>query len=253
MKQQLFISVAEDSIRGRGLTLQERFIVTSKRKPTGGKSRSDKGGLSQTIQLAIGMKVMVTFNVKTELDIANGARGEVTKIVLDKRGPPARKDTSKILLKYPPAYVLVKLHRTKAGQLPGLPEGVVPIIPMRKKFTIQVGKQQWTVSRTQLTITAAYAFTDYRSQGQSIPSVIMDIATPPTWSLTLFNAYMQLSCSSGANTIHLLSEFDDKLFTQHPSKFLRIEDVRLEKLDEHTKQWWDERSNRRQAINNEQV
>ena len=33
--------------------------------------------------MEIGMKVMVTFNVKTDLDIANGARGEIIKIVLD--------------------------------------------------------------------------------------------------------------------------------------------------------------------------
>jgi hypothetical protein len=81
----------------------------------------------------------------------------------------------------------------------------------------------------------------------------VDIATPPTGGLTPFNAYVQLFRSSGSNTIRLLCEFNDKLFTQHPSEFLRIEDVRLEKLDEHMKQWWDERSNRRQAINNEQV
>jgi hypothetical protein len=29
------------------------------------------------------MKVMVTLNVETDLDIANGARGEIIKIVLD--------------------------------------------------------------------------------------------------------------------------------------------------------------------------
>ncbi|OAX37541.1 hypothetical protein K503DRAFT_857290 [Rhizopogon vinicolor AM-OR11-026] len=36
--------------------------------------------LSNRIELAIGMKVMVTFNIKTDLGIANGARGEIIKI-----------------------------------------------------------------------------------------------------------------------------------------------------------------------------
>jgi hypothetical protein len=31
------------------------------------------------------MKVMVTFNVETDLDITNGARGEITEIILDER------------------------------------------------------------------------------------------------------------------------------------------------------------------------
>jgi hypothetical protein len=31
------------------------------------------------------MKVMVTINVEIDLDIANGARGEIIKIVLDER------------------------------------------------------------------------------------------------------------------------------------------------------------------------
>ena len=39
--------------------------------------------LSNRIESAIEMKVMVTFNIETDLDIANGARGEIIKIVLD--------------------------------------------------------------------------------------------------------------------------------------------------------------------------
>ncbi|KAF8466512.1 hypothetical protein JB92DRAFT_3102833 [Gautieria morchelliformis] len=162
---------------------------------------------------------MVTFNVKTELDIANGARGEVTHIVLDEREPPVQQEEAKIQLKYPPPYVLVKLHWTKAGQLPGLPAGVVPIVPMQKKISITVGNQQRTVTRTQLPITAAYTFTDYQS--------------------------------SGASSIRLLQDFDDKLFTQHPSEFLRVEDQRLEKLDAETRQWWEDRRQRRSSVSNE--
>ncbi|KAF5389044.1 hypothetical protein D9757_004877 [Collybiopsis confluens] len=39
--------------------------------------------LSDVVELAKGMKVMVTFNVDTDLDITNGARGEIVDIVLD--------------------------------------------------------------------------------------------------------------------------------------------------------------------------
>ncbi|KAI1785897.1 hypothetical protein LXA43DRAFT_864926, partial [Ganoderma leucocontextum] len=62
-------------------------------------------------------------------------------------------------------------------------------------------------------ITAAYGFTDYRSQGQTIPMVIVDIKKPPPpGQLTLFNLYVALSRSHGHE--------------------------RLKKLDEETKTWW---------------
>ena len=37
---------------------------------------------------------------------------------------------------------------------------------------------------------AAYAFTDFRSQGQTINQVIIDIAPPPRGTLSLFNLYV---------------------------------------------------------------
>ncbi|KAG0703258.1 hypothetical protein DFH29DRAFT_803763 [Suillus ampliporus] len=67
--------------------------------------------------------------------------------------------------------------------------------------------------RQQFPITAAYAFANYRSQGQTIPYVLVDIATPPTRGLNLFNLYVALSCT---------------------------EDDRLKELDEQTKDWWAE-------------
>ena len=69
-------------------------------------------------------------------------------------------------------------------------------------------KNKKAVHRRQLPITAAYAFTDYRSQGQTLPYVIIDIAKPPTGKLSLFNLYVTLSRSSSRHTIHLLRDFD---------------------------------------------
>ena len=61
-------------------------------------------------------------------------------------------------------------------------------------------------------MTAAYAFTDYWSQGQTILAVLVDIATPPSGGLMLFNLYVALSRSSGRSTLRLLRDFDDKLY-----------------------------------------
>lgn len=51
-------------------------------------------------------------------------------------------------------------------------------------------------------MTAACGFTDYRSQGQIIPYVIVDIRTP-TGTLSLLHLYVALSCHSGGFTIRL--------------------------------------------------
>ncbi|KAI5981874.1 hypothetical protein EDD15DRAFT_2182423 [Pisolithus albus] len=60
-------------------------------------------------------------------------------------------------------------------------------------------------------MTPAYAFTDYRAQGQTLPCVVVDIATPPSGGLNLFNLYVALSRSAGRSTIHdRLQEEDDK-------------------------------------------
>ncbi|KAF8440511.1 hypothetical protein L210DRAFT_3480021 [Boletus edulis BED1] len=76
-----------------------------------------------------------------------------------------------------------------------------------------------SVRRRQLPITPAYAITDYKSQGQTFPAVIVDIATPPTGGLNLFNLYVSLSRARSRD------------------------DDRLRALDETTKKWWDKVQN----------
>ncbi|KAG2738883.1 hypothetical protein P692DRAFT_20757346 [Suillus brevipes Sb2] len=102
-----------------------------------------------------------------------------------------------------------------------------------------MGGSEQVVTRNQLPLTPAYAFTDYRSQGQTISNAIIDIATPPSGGLSPFNVYVALSRGHGRENIRLLRNFDEKLFTTHPSEYLRIEDQRIMKLDQITEQWWD--------------
>ncbi|KAG6822648.1 hypothetical protein H0H92_013075 [Tricholoma furcatifolium] len=87
-------------------------------------------------------------------------------------------------------------------------------------------------------MTASYAFTDYRSQGQTIPNVLVDIATPPTGGLSLFNLYVALSRSSGRQSIRILRDFDDSIFMAAHDPELLAEDDRLEHMDRQTRKWW---------------
>ena len=96
-----------------------------------------------------------------------------------------------------------------------------------------------TVHRTQLPLTLRYAFTDYRSQGQSLKPVLVDIGTPPNGRLTPFNIYVALSRGTGHDNIRLLHDFDERLLQQHPSEYLRLEDQCLQDLNNLTKQMWE--------------
>jgi ATP-dependent exoDNAse (exonuclease V) alpha subunit len=198
----------------------------------GDKMALQKSTVPAKIELAVGMKVMVTSNVETDLDVTNGARGEIVEIILDPREPPVG-DGAIVELKYLPVYILVRLQRTRASRLEGLEPLVIPVEPTTVTSQIKLeAKNGKTVTRSvkrrQYPITAAYAFTDYRSQGQTITLVLVDIASPPSGTLSLFNLYVALSCSSGRSTIRLLRPFDDDIFRRSHDPRLKEEDERLE-------------------------
>jgi hypothetical protein len=242
-KERLYICQAKDTYRGRTLSMVERYAVAARLQGQKRPKRQKRKDLPAKIEIAIGMKVMVTSNVETDLDITNGARGTIVDIVLHPDEPEVV-DGTIVKLKHLPSYILVKLSRTRASKLEGLDESIIPIEPTSVKFQIRVKNADKklisrTVSRKQFPMTAAYAFTDYRSQGQTIPYVIVDIARPPTGGLNLFNLYVALSCSSGRTSILLLRNFEPEMFQKNHISALMLEDDRLEHLNELTKIWWD--------------
>ena len=235
--EQLFVCDAEDTIKGRPMDDVELFTLLKSRSTTGQRRRKD---LPNRIFLARGMKVMVTTNVETDLDVANGARGEIVDIILD----PAEEvsgDEPIVRLKRLPICILVKLHRTRATTLKGLDETVIPIEPASIKMQIRVSSKgdsiaTRTVTRRQFPVTAAYAFTDYRAQGQTIHYLIIDIAKPPYGRLNIFNVYVALSRGIGRDNIRLLRGFDEDAFRKGQVPELFIEDDRLEELNRKTLQ-----------------
>ena len=83
------------------------------------------------------------------------------------------------------------------------------------------------MQRKPFPLTAAYTFTDYRSQEQTILYVLVEIGSPPTGALSLFNLYVALAHSSGQDTIRLIRNFDDEIFTKQHDEALTREDARL--------------------------
>ncbi|KAJ7446255.1 ATP-dependent DNA helicase PIF1 [Mycena galericulata] len=189
------------------------------------------GKLAERVELAVGMRAMA--------DLANGTRGEVVDFKLDPREEYPQKiddDTGAIILRYPPVVVLFKPDSCTFPPFEGLPAGVLPILPTQRGFSIQTSNlKKHRIQRRQLAMTPAYAFTDYKSQGQTLEYVLIDLEKPPQLSLTPFSAYVALSRSRGRNSIRLLRGFEIELFTTHPSEELAVEDARLDALTEETK------------------
>jgi hypothetical protein len=262
--RRIYVCTADDTYKGRPLNLAERYtLATHLGKQKKGHKQKNLKDLPNTIEIAIGMKVMVmicfliycrsnflqvTNNIETDLDLTNGARGEIVDIILDPDEPPVE-DAPIVHLQKLPAYILVKLDRTRATKLDGLEQGVIAIEPTQTTYKVkfQLADGTWTqrtIRRRQFPMTAAYAFTDYRSQGQSIHVVLVDIASPPSGTLSLFNLYVALSRSSGRETIRLLRDFDDDLFMKSHDPVLLAEDDRLEALNLQTQRWWEAIQNR---------
>jgi len=131
------------------------------------------------------------------------------------------------------------MERTKVCKLSALDDNIVPIEPMMMRMDVQVGnehdRRHMAVQRTQYPITGAYAFTDYRSQGQTISRAIIDIAPPPRGSLNLFNLYVALSRCPAREHIRLLRDFKAETLMKKHDDCLLEEDSRLECLDSREK------------------
>ncbi|KIM69916.1 hypothetical protein SCLCIDRAFT_491661, partial [Scleroderma citrinum Foug A] len=66
-----------------------------------------------------------------------------------------------------------------------------------------------------------HTFTDH-CIWQTLDCCIEEIGPPPTGQPTPFKVYVALSRSRGRNNIHLLRIFEERLFTHHPSEYLKI-------------------------------
>ena len=222
--QTLYTVFAIDKCELRDLTIPEQLTIAY--------LKLDQAiRLPNKVDIAIGMNVMVLANIAPDAGLANGSRGVVTDIILDAREPVQDTVNSTQRLQYPPSAIIFRPLNGKTIRMQNLPNGTVPIFPQTKSFTVG----NLSVKRTQLPITPAYAFTDYKAQGQTMDTVLVDLAKPPTGALSGFGAYVGLSRGRGRKGIRLLREYDHRLFTVHPSENLRREDERLDTLEWNTK------------------
>jgi hypothetical protein len=146
-----------------------------------------------------------------------------------------------VKLQYLPAVVIFEPYHHTFPRFDGLKDGQIPIFPSEHSFTISTtGKPCTKIHHRQFPLTPAYGFTDQKAQGQTILPAYVDIGkVPGNFGIDPFGAYVALSRGRGQKSIRLLRDFDDIIFTKHPSEDLRDEDEHLRVLTELTKERWD--------------
>ena len=221
-----YVLYALDTCNDHPLSMQERLSIAHLKLDV-------TNNLPNRVDLAIGMKAMIILNISTDVDLANGSRGLISDIILDSREILPDDTSTTIYLTYPPAAILFRPFTDKTIKLPGLDRGTIPVFPTHKTFSLD-GEKKTKIDRWQFPITPAYAFTDFKSQGQTMECVIADIGKPPSGALSPFDVYVTLSRSRGRPSIRLLRDFEERLFTTHPSEELQKEDARLGLLEEKT-------------------
>ena len=77
-------------------------------------------------------------------------------------------------------------------------------------------------------ICTGYVFMNHKAQGQTLENIIVDVGTTNNFPVTPFLAYVALSQSRGRDTIRLLRDFDETIFTKYPLEDLQLEDERLD-------------------------
>ena len=168
-------------------------------------------GLARGVGLAIGMRVMVTDNIETDLGPYKwGSRWNC-----------GYHSSSRWAIDWELAcgastvHAFVHLCQTQSHRSDTFGRPFWQYHPYRATNCIISYKDsremtdipcKKTVRRTgQFPITAVpYAFTDYCSQGQTLPYFIVDIAYPPSSTLNLFNLYAALSRSSQRVSIGMI-------------------------------------------------
>ena len=168
------------------------------------------------------MAVMVQENLAFSNCIINGTQGTMKDIVYEEED---RKH-------YP---VVMYVHIPGSGTIcTNVRDNIVPIFPKCTTFIwsriIDGNATQVSVSRLQLLLLLAYAYTDYKSQGCSLNTMIVD----PASATMLQGIYVMLSRVRAITSLAILRPFKAGKIEQHLSQELQMELQHLDNLDVQT-------------------
>ena len=163
------------------LTFEARTSVTQERK-----TPADKAvGLEPELTLVIGARVMLTANLNVSLGLVNGSVGTVKGFgYTDCFGMPQ--------------IVMVKFEGYQ-GPVHKDAHGCVGIFPIDKEWTV---RKHGVVKRTMIPLRLAWAITIHKSQGLTLPYVVVDLRSLPSNKLKL--AFVAISRVKRIENVYIL-------------------------------------------------
>ena len=207
----VYVSKAEDYI-GRKKNGQSVPKVVSKKIKNW--APTSTRGLPRELHLFIGMPVMVTNNIATELGITNGAVGKIRSIHL-KNGETITEGTGYHHLKHQPDFVIVELEDVSMRPLDGLPPNHVPISAKSDGFSVYLKdkKKSIHVNRSHFPLVPRYSCTAHKSQGKTLRKAVVDLVPIHGNTKTVGKefAYVPLSRVRRLQDLTILRPFDPSI------------------------------------------
>jgi hypothetical protein len=148
-------------------------------------------------------------------------------------------DDLQILCTKPPACLLFKPNRPKAIQFHSLSQDILPIFPLETSVTIK----GYSVQQKQVPICPAFCLTDYKVQGATLPSTILDLKDnhknrTGDSHRKYCSIYVQLSQLQSLEGLHILQPLKMTDLQHRPDPQLLDEIKQLRALERETIRAW---------------
>jgi hypothetical protein len=168
------------------------------------------------------MAMFCTENLATELGISNGSPGTLVSIVYEET------DGRRYAIS---AEVDFKAYKNSDPDAPHPHRVVLKPITATVHFRFPNSEKSYSVTRSQLPLIPAFAFTSHNAQGRSLNVCCIDLASCPT----IQSAYVMLSRVRSLKGLCILRPFRLDRIQNHISQELREELKRTELKAEKTK------------------
>ena len=156
----------------------------------------ETGNLKKILTVKVNAKVMIIININVNDGLTNGAMGTVTIVVIDER-------TGKIFC------ILVAFDSEHVGQeaihtsvYKSKNKNAVPIYKTQATFSIY--KKTCQATRSQFSLTLAWAVTIHKCQGLTLPEIVIDM-TPAKGRFKPGEAYVAFSRVRTLEKLHIIT------------------------------------------------
>ena len=211
----VYVSKAYDYVgrKKNGKTIPKKVADQIKNLPS-----TSTGGLPTQLKLFIGMPVMVTNNIATELGITNGTVGKIRSIHFKNGEEVESEETGYQHIKDPPEYIIVELEEIDMKPLHGLPPNHVPISVRTESFSVPLpGKQKsgkqnsMNINRSHFPLVPRYSCTCHKSQGQTLKKAIVDLIPRSGQVVGIEFSYVPLSRVRRLQDLTILRPFNPSI------------------------------------------